>query len=124
MARTRDIRLWGLAVFALCLLGVGGGLAAGSAESVFEGRPQPAVAFLSATADVAVLPARAVDEIRSTGSTAPSRVVVLGAVLTTLLGLPARPRRHALVAGHGPAPLHSRRHTIALRAPPAPVRVR
>ena len=124
MARTRALRLWGLALFAMCLLAVGGGLVGESSDSVSEGLPRPAVAVLSATADVAVLPARAVDEIRSGRSAAPSRILMLGTVFTALLGLPALRRGHARLAGDGRAPVHSRRHTIALRAPPAPVRVR
>ena len=118
MARTRDLRLWSLAVLAVCLLGAGGGQAGRSAEQVAAGAQQTAVAALSATVDAAVLPARLVDEIRGAAAATPSRVVVLGAVLAALLGLPALVRRTSPDARHGRKPLRTRRHSIALRAPP------
>ena len=122
MARPRDFRHWGLAVFALGLLAAGAGLSGGSPARVSEGLPQPAVAVLSPTADVAVLPGRPVDEVRSAASGAPSRAVVLGALLASVLGLPALLRRTSPPAGRGPRPLRTRRYAIALRAPPLPVR--
>ncbi len=85
---------------------------------VSEGGPQPAVAVLTSTVDAAVLPARLVDEVRSAASATPSRVLVPGAVITALLGLPALVRRTAPPSGRGRRPLRTRRHTIALRAPP------
>ena len=118
MARSRDLRHWGLAVFALCLLAAGAGLTGGTAARISEGVPQPAVAILSPTADVAVLPARMADEVRSAASSAPSRAVVLGALLASALGLPALLRRTSPPDGRGRRPLRSRRYAIALRAPP------
>ena len=123
MARPRDLRLWGLAVFAICLLAAGGGLTGGTPARVSEGIPQPAVAVLSPAADVAVLPGRPVDEIRSAASAAPSRAVVLGALLASVLGLPALLRRISPPAGRGRRPLRTRRYAIALRAPPLPFAV-
>lgn len=118
MARTRDLRLRGLAVLAVGLLAAGGGLAGRPAGDGPPGQAHPAEAALSATVEVAVLPGRAVDEIRAAASAVPSRLVVLGAVLTSLLALPALLRRTAPQAGPGREPLRSRRHCIALRAPP------
>ena len=118
MARTRDLRLRGLAVLAVWLLAAGGGLAGRSTDDPSSGPPQPAVAALSATVDVAVLPARVVDEIRGSGATTPSRILVAGAVLASLAGLPALLGRTAPDAGRGRQPLRIRRHSIALRAPP------
>ena len=122
MARARDLRLWALAVLAVGLLAAGAGHAEGAAAAAGASVPRPAAAVLSTTADIAVLPGRAVEEIRSGGSAGPSRVLVLGVVLTSLLGLPALARPRPLPAGRGAEPLHIRRHAIALRAPPAPVR--
>jgi hypothetical protein len=118
VAHPRDLRHWGLAVFALGLLAAGAGLTGGDPARVSEGVPQPAVAVLSPTADVAVLPGRPVDEVRSAASGTPSRAVVLAALLVSVLGLPALLRRNSPPAGRGRRPLHSRRHAIALRAPP------
>ncbi|HEX2046477.1 MAG TPA: hypothetical protein VHF27_01855 [Acidimicrobiales bacterium] len=118
MARPSDLRPWGLALVALCLLAAGGGLTGGAPDRPPEGAPEPAVAVLSAAADVAVLPARLVDDVRSAASAGPSRVVVLGAVLASLLGLPALVRGGAPPAGRGRRALRTRRHAIALRAPP------
>ena len=118
MACPRDLRLWGLVVFALCLLAAGGGLTGGSPGGTSEGVPQPAVAVLSPTADVAVLPARMADEVRSAASAAPSRALVLGAVLASVLGLPALLRRSSPPSGRGRRALRTRRNAIPLRAPP------
>ena len=118
MARPRDLRLWGPGVFALCLLAAGGGLTGESPAWASEGVPQPAVAVLSPTADVAVLPARLVDDVRSAASAAPSRAVVPGAVLASVLGLPALLRRSSPPSGPGRRALRTRRYAIALRAPP------
>lgn len=118
MARPRDLRLWGLALVALCLVTAGGGLTGGAGTRVSEGTPPPAVAVLSSSVDVAVLPARLVADVRTAASAGPSRVVVLGAVLTSLLGLPALLRRTSPPAGGGRRPLRTRRYAIALRAPP------
>lgn len=117
MTRPRDVRHWGLAVFALGLLAAGAGLTGGAPAPVPAGVPQPAAAVLSPTTDVAVLPGRLVDEVRAAAS-APSRAVVLGALLGSVLGLPALLRRTSPPAGRGPRPLRTRRYAIALRAPP------
>ncbi len=118
MARTRDLRLWGLGVLALCLLAAGGNLTGASPANVSEGGVQPAVAVLAPTVDAAVLPARVVDEVRAAGSATPARALVVGAVLASLLGLPTLLRRTSPAPGSGREPLRTRRHTIALRAPP------
>jgi hypothetical protein len=118
VARSRDLRLWRLGLVALCLLTAGGGLTPGAPARVGEGAPQPAVAVLSPSVDVAVLPARLVDEVRSAASANPSRLIVLGAVLASLLVLPALVRLMSPPAGKGRRPLRTRRYAIALRAPP------
>ena len=124
MARRRSLRPWGLALIAVCVVVAGDGSSEGAGSTARAAQPRPVAAVLSATADVAVLPARVVDEVRSAGAAAPSQVVALGAVLTALLGLPGLSRRTAPAVGHGRPPIRSRRHSIALRAPPTPVRTR
>jgi hypothetical protein len=120
VARPRELRFRGLVVVALSLLAAGGGLTGGAPAPALERAPRPAPAVLSTSTDVAVLPARVVDEVRSAASAGPSRVVVLGAVLASLLGLPALVRRRSPLTGPGRRPLHARRYAIALRAPPLP----
>jgi len=105
--------LWGL-----CLLTATSAHLAGSGEEAAPPMLPAAVGVLAQTADAAVLPARIADDVRAAGQAAPLRTVVLAAVFAVLLGLPAVLRRRSTAAGHDAQPLRSRRHTIALRAPP------
>ncbi|MDQ3898262.1 MAG: hypothetical protein M3326_13630, partial [Actinomycetota bacterium] len=66
----------------------------------------------------AVLPARAADTVRAAGAGIQTRGVVLAAVLAVLLGLPAVLRRTVPPSAGGRRSLQTRRHSIALRAPP------
>jgi hypothetical protein len=118
VARSRNLRLWAVAVWALCLLAATAGRPGGS------GHPEPhrtspaAVGALSAAADAAVLPPRVADELRVASSGAPLRVIVLAAVLALLVALPAVLRRTSNAGQPEEQPLRSRRHVISLRAPP------
>ena len=118
MSRTRDLRLLGLALCGLALVAAGAGLAGGPAPSLYGGLAQRAAAVPSPSVDAAVLPARVVDEVRSARSAAPSRVLVPGAVLASLVGLPALVGRTSPAAGSRRPDVRTRRHAIALRAPP------
>ena len=83
--------------------------------------PEEAVAVIGKTAELtfhAVLPARVAGEVRAAGQVAPLRVLVLAAVLALLVGLPAVIRRGSVATGRDSRPLRTRRHAIALRAPP------
>lgn len=104
--------LWGV-----CLLAATTAHLAAGEEPAPPTQPA-AVGVLAQTADVAVLPARIADDVRAAGQAAPLRILVLAAILAVLVGLPAVLRRRATAAGHDAQPLRSRRHTIALRAPP------
>jgi hypothetical protein len=117
MARSRNLRVCALVLWGVCLLtAITAHLAAG--EEAAPRTLPAAVGVLAQTADVAVLPARIADDVRAAGQAAPPRILVLAAVLAVLVGLPAVLRRQAAAAGHDARPLRSRRHTIALRAPP------
>jgi hypothetical protein len=105
--------LWGV-----CLLTATSAHLAGPGEEAAPRKLPAAVGVLSQTADTAVLPARIADDVRAAGQAGPLRIVVLAAVLAVLVGLPAVLRRRTMAAGHDAQPLRSRRHTIALRAPP------
>ena len=118
MARSRNLRLWTLALWAVCLVAATTAHLYGPRDEAVAEAPAAAPGVLSQTSDAAVLPARIADEVRAAGQAAPLRVLVLAAVLAVLVGLPAVLRRRASAAGHGSQPLRARRHTIALRAPP------
>ena len=118
MARSRNLRLWTVALWGVCLLAATtADLAAARAQTAPETLPA-AVGVLSQTPDAAVLPARIADDVRAAGQAAPLRVYLLAAVLAVLVGLPAVLRRRTAAGGHDSQPLRARRHTIALRAPP------
>jgi hypothetical protein len=116
--RSRNLRLWTVALWGVCLLAATTAHLAGPrAQTVPETLPA-AVGVLSQTPDAAVLPARIADDVRAAGQAAPLRVFLLAAVLALLVGLPAMLRRRTAAGGHDSQPLRARRHTIALRAPP------
>ena len=118
MARSRNLRLWALALCGVCLLAVTTAHLAGPGDAAAPRTPPAAVGVVSQTPDAAVLPARIADDVRAAGQAAPLRILVLAAVLAVLVGLPAVLRRRTSAAGHDAQPLRARRHTIALRAPP------
>ncbi len=118
MARSRNLRLWTLALWAVCLAAVTTAHLYGPRDEAVAGAPLAAPGVPSQPSDAAVLPARIADEVRAAGQAAPLRVLALAAVLALLLGLPAVLRRWTVAAGRESQPLRSRRHTIALRAPP------
>ena len=122
MAHARNFRPWALAVIALCIVAGAGGVSGGSPTNVPERPPDEAAALLSPIADVAVLPARPVDEVRVATSSGPSRVVVLSAILAALCGV-SMLILAAPSFGRGRGPLRARRYAIALRAPPGPLTV-
>jgi hypothetical protein len=114
----RSLRLWTVALWAVCLLAATGGLVDAGRQAGSATATPAAVGVLSATADSAILPARIADEVRVAAQSAPTRLLVLGAVLAVLVGLPAAARRRASAAAALYRPLRARRCTIALRAPP------
>ncbi|HET7722391.1 MAG TPA: hypothetical protein VFK43_20665 [Acidimicrobiales bacterium] len=118
MARSRNLRLWTLALWGVCLLAATTAHLAGPRAPAGPESPPAAVGLLSQTADAAVLPARIADDVRAAGQAAPLRVFLLAAVVAVLVGLPAVLRRRSSFGGHDSQPLRARRHTIALRAPP------
>ena len=118
MGRSRNLRLWTVAVWGVCFLAATTAHLAGpSAQTAPDARPA-AVGVLAQTPDAAVLPARIADDVRAAGQAAPLRVYLLAAVVAVLPGLPAMLRRRTAAGGHDSRPLRARRHTIALRAPP------
>ena len=118
MTRARDLRLWTVALWGVCLLAATTAHLAGPGGDARPEAPPAAVGVVAQTAGAAVLPARIADEVRAAGQAAPLRVYVMAAVLAVLVGLPAVLRRRTSVGDHGSQPLRARRHTIALRAPP------
>lgn len=118
MIRARSFRLWTVALWALCVVAAGGGLAHGPDDTVFAGAATAAVGALSTGADAAVLPAKVADEVRAVAQGAPLRTFALAGFVAVLAGLPAVMRRRAAIAGPTRRPLRARRHAIALRAPP------
>ena len=118
MARSRNLRLWTLALWGVCLLAATAGHLAGPRHVAGPETPPAAVGVLSQTQDAAVLPGRIADDVRAAGQAAPMRVFVVAAVLAVLVGLPALLRRRTSTGGQDSQPLRARRHTIALRAPP------
>ena len=118
MARSRNLRLWTLALWGVCLLTATTAHLAGPRHAAGQETRPAVVGVLSQAADAAVLPARIADDVRAAGQAGPLRVFVVAAVLAVLVGLPAVLRRRASAGGHGSQPLRARRHTIALRAPP------
>ncbi len=120
VAHARNFRPWVLAIIALCIAAAAGGVSVESPTNVAERPPDEAVAVLSPMADVAVLPARPVDEVRVATSSGTSRVVVLSAILAALCGVSMLMQFASPPSGRGRGPLRARRYAIALRAPPAP----
>lgn len=118
MAGTRSLRRWTLALWGVCLLAVIAGQPGGQPSSASGSHAPAAIGVLSPPADDAVLPGRVSDEVGVAVHSAPMRTLALAAVLTPLLGVPALLRRRASAVGRSHQPLRSRRHTIALRAPP------
>jgi hypothetical protein len=118
VTRARSFRLWTVALWALCLLAATGSLTESSHPAAAALGSRAAVGVLSAAADPAVLPAKAVDEIRVAAQSAPLRILVPAAVVAMLVGLLAALRRRSPATGPMPRPLRARLHAIALRAPP------
>ena len=107
-----------MALWGLLLLAAAGGQFAGAPEPAVTGQRPDTVGVLSPASDAAIIPARIADEVRSGGSAVTLRILAVAAVLAALVGLPAALRRRAALPGLDHQPLRSRRHTIALRAPP------
>lgn len=118
MARAQTVRVWTLALWALCLLAASAGHLSGPGDAVYRSAAPAAVGILSPAADAAVLPVKLADEVRVSAQLSTSRLLVLVAVLAVLVGLPAVMRRRAEVAGRDDERLRARRHAIVLRAPP------
>lgn len=118
MARSRTVGVWALALLALCLVAATAGDVSGPGDAVSGHATSPAVGILAPAPDVAVLPAKVADEIRVSAHFSTSRALVLIAVLALLIALPALMRQRAAVAGRDHQRLRTRRHAIALRAPP------
>ena len=118
MARSRILGVWTLGLVALCLIAAGAGHLSPSSDSVSAASPPSAVGIMSPATDAAVLPAKVADELRVGTHLSTSRMLVWGAVLAVLVGLPAVVRRRAAVSGSDHRRLRARRHTISLRAPP------
>ena len=118
MARSRYLRLWAVALWAMCLVGAGAGHAMGDGEAAAGGAPLSAISVLQPADDPAVLPARAAEELRSATQLGPLRTLLVVGMLAALVGLSASPWRRSLrPEGCRPA-LLARRHAIRLRAPP------
>ena len=118
MARSRNLRLWTVALWGVCLLAATTTHLAGPRDETAPQTLPAAVGLLSQTPDAAVLPARIADDVRAAGQAPPLRLFLVAAVLAVLVGLPAVLRRRTSAGGHDSQPLRARRHTIALRAPP------
>ena len=118
MARSRTVGVSVLALWALCLVAATAGQVSGPHDGVSSNATSAAVRILGPAADAAVLPAKVADEIRVSAHFSTSRALVLMAVLALLIALPALMRRRAAVAGRDHQRLRTRRHAIALRAPP------
>ncbi len=118
MARSRTVGVRALALWAVCLVAATGSHISGPRDAVTSHATSPAVGILAAAADVAVLPAKVADDIRVSAHFSTSRALVLMAVLALPIALPAVMRRRAAVAGRDHQRLRTRRHVIALRAPP------
>ena len=117
-ARSRNVRIWTVALWALCLLAAAGGTAERAGQTDAGGAPPSAVGVLSAAADPAVLPARMTDEVRAATQAAPLRLLLVAAVIAVLVGLPPVLRRREPTPGEARQTLRARRYTVALRAPP------
>ena len=118
MARSRTVGVWMLALWAVCLVAATAGHISGPRDAVSSHANSPAVGILAPAADAAVLPAKVADEIRVSAHFSTSRAFVVMAVLGLLIALPALMRHRAAVAGRDHQRLRTRRHAIALRAPP------
>ena len=118
MTRSRNLRLWALALWGLCLIAATTAHGAAPGEEAVRAPHSATVGVLSQLPGSAVLPARIADDVRAAGQAAPLRILVLAAVLAALVGLPATLRRRTSAGGHDARPLRARRYTIALRAPP------
>jgi hypothetical protein len=110
--------VWLLAFWGVCLLSAASGHLADPRHTIPTAEIPAAVGVLTGGPDAAVIPARVVDDVRAISHGAPLRLLLLSAVLAVLVGLPAVLRRRMTSAAGGHEPLRSRRHTIALRAPP------
>ena len=120
MARSPHLRLWAVALWAMCLVGAGAGHAYGGDQPASGETPFAAISVLHPSADPAVLPARAAEELRTATQLVPLRTLLVGGMLAALVGLLAAVWQRSLrPEGGGRAPL-ARRHAIRLRAPPRP----
>ena len=107
-----------MALWGACLLAAAGGHLASPRHTMPATEMPAAAALLSGASDAAVIPARVADDVRAASQGAPLRLLVLTVVLAVVIGLPAVLRRRMTSAGRDHRPLRTRRHTIALRAPP------
>ncbi len=84
-----------------------------------ERAPRAAIAGLSGASGAALLPARMADDARAAAYSGGSlRILLLPAVLAAVLGIPAARRRRGRAPAHDHRVLQTRRHVIAVRAPP------
>ena len=119
MFRPRLLRLCAVALWAVCLAGIGAGQRTDARTPAAAHAPLAGVSALQPTADSAVLPARAFEELRAATQPAPLRILLVLGVLAGLAGLLTNLLRRSLHADRGRRPLLARRHSISLRAPPS-----
>ena len=117
MTGPRTLRWWAAVAWALCLVA-----AAAEPRAADHRSHAAAVTGTTIAADSshpAVLPARVADDVRMAAQTGgSSRTLVVAAVLTALLGVPAARRRRGSAGETDHRLLQTRRYAIALRAPP------
>ena len=118
MARSRHLRLWAVALWAMCLVGAGTGYAQTSNQPAPGVAPPAAISVLQPADDPAVLPARAAEELRAATQLVPLRTLLVVGMLAALVGLPVAVRGRPLLPEGPRRALLARRHAIRLRAPP------
>ena len=118
MARSPSLRLWAVALWAMCLVGAGAGHTSGGAQVGAGGDPLAAISVLQPAADPAVLPARAAEELRTAAQLVPLRTLLVVGLLAAIVGLFAAVRQGSLRPEGCRRALLARRHAIRLRAPP------
>jgi hypothetical protein len=118
VTRPRPLRLWAVALWALCVVAATGSVARNQAPAFSPGTAHATVATSAAGSDPAVLPAKVVDEVGSPAHTTPLRMPLMAAVVAGLAGVAAVVRSRGSTEDSRHRPLRARRHTIAVRAPP------
>jgi hypothetical protein len=118
--RRRPRPIWLAVLLVMAGVGLAGGTAARPTDEGGAAHGPSPVTLIPIAVDVAVVPARTEAGARSVHQSPGRSPVPLVAALVAVVGLLGVADRRSDPPPAGRPPVRARRHTIALRAPPAP----